>query len=99
MPARMRLRYGCSTPTAVSVGSPQLQTEHAPAGRANAASARNATATSEPRMLRTAIALRLWRVAVRSRGVVRHRLALVAFGAAAFGDRGALLVAAAGRDH
>src|SRR6185503_11210448 len=102
MPARTRLRYGCSTPTAVSVGSPQLHTAHARAERtcivvAAAAASTNVAAAAR---LRTAVAFRLGDVAVLRRSVVGHHLADVAFGGAAVGGAvGARLVALAGRDH
>src|SRR3954469_10780531 len=100
MPARTRLRYGCSTPTAVSVGSPQLHTAHARAawGRIVATAASNIAAAA--RRLRTAVSRFFRRVAVICRRIVGHRLTDVALGGAAVGRAvGAALVARAGRDH
>src|SRR3954462_3665878 len=96
-PARTRLRYGCSIPAAVSVGSPQLQAAHARAvdGRANT----HAASTITVAVLRAAISHFLGRVAIRRGRVVGHHLADVAFRRAAVARRAALFVTLAGRDH
>src|SRR4051794_5199807 len=78
----MRLRYGCSTPTAVSVGSPQLQTAHAQAGDGSA----RMSAAASPNASRTAVvssALVFGGVAIAVRSVVGVQLADVAFAGAA----------------